>query len=319
MKVFVSWSGDASHAVADALDGWLSDVIQAVEVFFSPRDIRKGSRWFAKLGRELEKSEFAILCLTPENLETPWLLYEAGAVAKRLEESRVVPLLIGLEPEELDDPLRQFNGATLRKGEMRKLVGAINKQLGDKRLPQEKLRKSFDAHWPQLEPKLRAAEKAARDETHLYDYDVFLSSPMAAYETDAEYKAGRAEVKQVFDALKACKLRVFWAAEKIKSMDDFDALGVSVDDDLLAIERSRHFLLIYPEKLATSALFEAGYAFHLGCPAHFFVRDRDDLPFLMQELAGEGHSVAIHEIKEWKDYAGLAKQVKRHWKAWFPI
>jgi hypothetical protein len=318
MKVFVSWSGEASHQVADALSDWLPNVIQAVEVFFSPDDIGKGSQWFGKLGEELEQSDFGILCLTPENLNAPWLLYEAGAIGKRLEESRVVPLLIGLNPEDLDDPLRQFNGATLKKGEIRKLVAAINRQLGDNKLPQKQLKAIFDVFWPQLQPKLRKADKTARSESHLYKYEVFLSSPMAAYHTDEEYKAARADVKQVFDAIRQCELRVFWAAEKIEKMDDFDALGVSVDDDLNAIEQSRHFLLIYPEKLPTGALFEAGYAFHLGCPAHYFVRDRDDLPFLMQELTGLGRPVTIHERKEWKDYADLAKKVKKHKDAWFP-
>ena len=56
MKVFVSWSGNASHDVAKALKDWLPNVIQAVDVFLSSEDIAKGSVWFHELGEVLDES-----------------------------------------------------------------------------------------------------------------------------------------------------------------------------------------------------------------------------------------------------------------------
>jgi len=318
MRVFISWSGEASYLVARSLKEWLPDVIKAVDVFLSSEDIDKGTQWFRELGGELDKSEFGILCLTRDNLSKPWILYEAGAIAKRFDEGRIVPLLIGLEVADLEDPLRQFNPASLKREEMAKVVLAINRRLGSEALSEKKLKSAFDASWPRLVPHLRAATNAASAPAR-FDYDVFLSAPMAAFSDDGQYRAARAEIAKVFTALTiGCGYRVYWAAEKIESIADFDSLDVSVMADLKAIDASRSFMLIYPEKLVTSALFEAGYALARGRPASYFVRQRDDLPFLMRELAGSVPTVKIHTAADWKDFDALAKKVVRHKVAWFP-
>lgn len=318
MKVFVSWSGAASHDVAKALKDWLPNVIQAVDVFLSSEDIAKGSQWFHELGAVLDESGFGILCLTRDNLSAPWILYEAGALGKRFEQSRIVPLLINLEPTDLSGPLAQFNAALLDKDEISKLVASINAELGAEKLTDKQRDKAFQTWWPDLEQTLQQAARKAKADSRKYAYDVFLSTPMAAFSTDAEYRSARAEFKKVFDALKqGCGLSVYWAAENIEKVSDFDTLDVSVLDDLKALQDSGRFVLIYPQKIATSALFEAGYALALNRFSHYFVRDRDDLPFLMRELGGSNSSVRIHTDQDWKDYDDLAAKMKKYRSKWF--
>ncbi|MGA7181309.1 MAG: toll/interleukin-1 receptor domain-containing protein [Thiobacillaceae bacterium] len=317
MKVFVSWSGDASHDVAKALKDWLPNVIQAVDVFLSSEDIAKGSVWFNELGNVLDESAFGIVCLTRDNLSAPWILYEAGALGKRFEHSRVVPLLIGLKVPDLSGPLSHFNAALLDKDEIARLVAAINAQLGAAKLGDKQLDTAFATWWPSLEESLQAAAKKAAAGAQSFAYDVFLSTPMAAFATDEEYKAGWTQFKKVFDALKGEGLKVYWAAEQIDSMVKFDSLDVSVLDDLKALQQSRCFALLYPQKLASSALFEAGYALALKRFSHYFMRDRKDLPFLMREIAGPNSNVRIHTDQDWKDYDDLAAKVHNYKDKWF--
>jgi hypothetical protein len=70
MKVFISWSGPRSRAVAELLKGWLVDVIQAIGPWMSSY-IEKGARWVSELSEELEQSKLGIICLTQDNLSSP--------------------------------------------------------------------------------------------------------------------------------------------------------------------------------------------------------------------------------------------------------
>ena len=129
MKVFISWSGQRSKQLGEALRDWLPAVIQAVKPYFTPEDIDKGSRWEGEIARELSDSHFGLLCLTPENLNAPWLLFEAGALSKNLDKSKVCPLLYSLEPADVAFPLAQFQAAKFEKGEILRIVRIMNKGL----------------------------------------------------------------------------------------------------------------------------------------------------------------------------------------------
>jgi hypothetical protein len=98
MKVFISWSGVRSKAVAQTLHDWLPQVMNAVEPWMSSEDMRKGSLWRLTLAEELESTHVGVICLTPENLRAPWLLFEAGALSKlyREKDAHVCTYLIGM-------------------------------------------------------------------------------------------------------------------------------------------------------------------------------------------------------------------------------
>jgi hypothetical protein len=94
MKVFISWSGPKSQAVAIALRDWIPLLFQAVEPWVSSADIQAGSRWTTELPKNLENSNFGILCMTKDNLTAPWLVFEAGALFRSLPLGQVVPFLL---------------------------------------------------------------------------------------------------------------------------------------------------------------------------------------------------------------------------------
>jgi hypothetical protein len=105
MRVFLTWSGPRSRAIASALRTWIPDVLQGVDCFMSEEDIEPGEQWLKRILDELEDSDIGILCLTPENIDARWLLYEAGFFAACTKQKRVVPLLHDLETKDVVSPL----------------------------------------------------------------------------------------------------------------------------------------------------------------------------------------------------------------------
>ncbi|HEX6731260.1 MAG TPA: hypothetical protein VF074_14645, partial [Pyrinomonadaceae bacterium] len=107
MSVFICWSGTRSHEIAKAVEKLLKDM-KVPRVFVSDH-IEKGAAWFDTILVELQESQVGIVCLTSENLGSPWMHFEAGALAR------------GLSPESkntarsVDSPGRQTGAAAHEK------------------------------------------------------------------------------------------------------------------------------------------------------------------------------------------------------------
>lgn len=151
VKVFISWSGDTSLKVAQLLRDWLPYVINAIEPYVSSEDIDKGARWSTDIAKELEDSTFGILCVTRDNLNAPWLSFEAGALSKTMEKSFVTPLLFDIKRSEVQGPILQFQSTIIEKDDIKRLLKTLNKACGEASIPDERLDKSFDVWYPTLE------------------------------------------------------------------------------------------------------------------------------------------------------------------------
>lgn len=95
--------------------------------------------------------------MTQENKNKPWILFETGALAKGLTTNRVCTFLIDLNPEDLQDPLGQFNHTTPQKSSVWELARTINDCLGDKALDERILEQVFETYWPQFDEKFKLA------------------------------------------------------------------------------------------------------------------------------------------------------------------
>jgi hypothetical protein len=157
MDIFISWSGARSLAVAEALRDWLPMIINAAKPFLSVADIDKGARWSSEIATRLEKAKAGIICLTPTNVGSHWILFEAGALSKTVQNTYVCPLLIGLKPADVKGPLAQFQFTTTSKADMLQLFKTLNSALGDTALTEAHLEKAFALVWPQLGEELKKA------------------------------------------------------------------------------------------------------------------------------------------------------------------
>lgn len=163
MKVFLSWSGERSKAVAELLNEWLCCVIQAARPWVSTRDLDRGSLWFSEINDQLKDTSVGIICLTQENRVRPWILFEAGALAKGLSTARVCTLLIDLEPKDVEDPLAQFNHTYPTEESMFNLVRTLNTALGVNGLDPRVLEQVFETYWPQFDKKFKDIVKNIKD------------------------------------------------------------------------------------------------------------------------------------------------------------
>jgi len=151
MKVFISWSGERSKRVAELLDGWLQCVIQAVTPWMSSKDIDRGALWFTEINDQLANTTVGIVCITKENRNKPWILFESGALAKGLSSNRVCTFLIDLVSTDLENPLAQFNHTLPSKEGVWSLVRTINSSLKDLALKEAVLERAFNTYWPQFD------------------------------------------------------------------------------------------------------------------------------------------------------------------------
>ena len=115
-RTFISWSGEPSLTIARSLRDWLGNVINAANPWMSGEDIAAGALWSQEVSEALSATDIGVLCVTIRNQRSPWLNFEAGALAKALNQSRVIPYLVGLSAGELEGPLKQFQAAAAGPG-----------------------------------------------------------------------------------------------------------------------------------------------------------------------------------------------------------
>lgn len=166
MKVFISWSGKRSKKLANALKEWIPYIVQHADPWVSDKDISAGERWAQKIAGELESSNFGILCITPENISSEWILFEAGALSKAMQDAKVIPLLFGLELSELSGPLSQFQALKVDEQGMLDTLKAINEASANK-TNENTIEQLVPALWSQFQEKLDAIPKIAEAEKHM--------------------------------------------------------------------------------------------------------------------------------------------------------
>lgn len=160
MKIFLSWSGARSRAIASAFNDMLPHVIQAIEPFFSA-EIERGAKYLEELDRALQSTGFGIVCLTPDNLTSQWIHYEVGALWKT-PGSRIWTFLHGIDKSGIPFPLGTFQHTGETKSDVLALLQSINRTLptaGNLQVSPEVLTRSFEVAWPSFEAKLEAAGK----------------------------------------------------------------------------------------------------------------------------------------------------------------
>ena len=131
-KVFISWSGKetASFKVAKKLYEWLPLVLQSTEPFMSD-NITVGTDFINQIMSNLSSAKVGIICITKENVTSPWLNFEAGALSNVViaNEGVAIPILIGMTTDELSkcsSPIKNFQAVEFNESGISKMLSSIN-------------------------------------------------------------------------------------------------------------------------------------------------------------------------------------------------
>lgn len=138
--------------------------------------------------------------------------------------------------------------------------------------------------------------------------NLFISSPMSAM-PDFDYNYVRSQVLALIDFLhdSFCQLDIYYSGELIESTVSFDNPVQSFKNDVNALDACSGFLLVYPEKIATSALVELGYALARKVPIILITKNKSILPYMIRELdkSLENALIIEYENKSLIDYLNL--------------
>ncbi|MDE0356298.1 MAG: toll/interleukin-1 receptor domain-containing protein [Gammaproteobacteria bacterium] len=166
MDIFVSWAGPDSHAVALVLRRWLPHVLSFVRPWVSSEDIRKGTRWSDELWARLQETSDCLVCLTPGAVRSPWVNFEAGAVARAVGgQAHVSPILLGSSPGDLGGkPLAMFQCTEFTRRDIERLIKAIN-AVAVTPLPESEVLRRFRRQWATLRDEIGRIHIASADDS----------------------------------------------------------------------------------------------------------------------------------------------------------
>lgn len=186
--IFISWSGDASRMIAETMKSWLLTIFsEKIDVFFTPEDIEAGRRWSTELAGNLQKCDIGIFIYTPQNLESLWMAFEAGALSKKVESGRVIPVVFGANVTDIKPPISQFQARRFDADSILKTLEDINNLLPEKK-NKDDLKSYMKFSWQVLEHHVTQALEllqgnVAAHETNIGEvldnmYSLMRSSPL---------------------------------------------------------------------------------------------------------------------------------------------
>ena len=301
MKVFISWSGNTSLKVAQIFREWLPLVIQSIEPYVSSEDIDKGARWSTDIAKELEDSTFGILCVTKDNIEAPWLSFEAGALSKTMEKSFVTPFLFDIKRSDVQGPILQFQSTIFEKDDIKKMVKTLNKACGEAGISAVRLDKSFDVWYPTLKKGLNELKE--------------ISSHKGTDEEKGTEEIGRSsEILEEILELSRDNQKLLRSPDA-KLYDDIEKIKESIEENF------KRNIILYEQnrtrrKYSSMFIEEIMHMTHIGSSYRFLMvlsLVKDDYPWIYDMgkelndiLKGENKykdkSLAISEFKDMIDF-----------------
>lgn len=296
-KIFISFARENSKEIAKALKNVLETKVFAgfnLECFVSDLDIASGEDWWIKIRKELKSCKMGILCITKENLNAPWIYYEAGAmVAQNLS---VIPLLISCDFQALSStPIKNQATNFYDQAKFLEMLCIIKRKMGFNTLTDDQVKTLGKVAYSNLKTELEPVLSKLRDmrvfnEKYVYPNTVnairkntiYVSAPMSSISPD-EYKELRDFILRLEKILKKVGFTdVFCPILEKEDPNHFDGKTKAVKDNFPLLKETDSLLIIYPKRIPSSALIESGYGIALSKKMVIFYNVKEGLPYMLQ-------------------------------------
>jgi hypothetical protein len=223
-NIFISWSKPQAKAAALALRDWLPRVIQASRPWMSEMDIQKGKPWLDELMGALAGLKLAIVCLTPEGLSEPWVLFEVGVICRALDpDTRIWTYLLGgLRQSDVPNPLGIFQHTVATKDDTVKLLRSINHAMAERAISDELLKDQFELRWKELDERLLALPVPSKPVDSTRSNEEMFSEIVEAIRAGA---ASGKTVEQLRDDVRGLRESVAQVMEILRPSGLFGAIG----------------------------------------------------------------------------------------------
>jgi hypothetical protein len=139
-------------------------------------------------------------------------------------------------------------------------------------------------------------------------YNLYLISPITSVTPEQYKEIHEAAMYFVSNLRSRCsKFTVYYPGENIIDNTQPDIASVYWSRNVEnIISKSENFVLFYPEKVATSALIELGFAIALKKPVHIFVPQKDIMPFLLRDPPPN-----VHIIEYGRNFSDFKKVIDK--------
>ncbi|NLC17708.1 MAG: TIR domain-containing protein [Clostridiales bacterium] len=147
-NIFLSWSKRLAKEIAEQFKADLEFIFGSrVNVFLSSEDIKPGEKAFYEINRRLSITNYGIFFITDESRYSPWIYYEAGAIAKDEQKCRVMVLRINVDQSALaETPLQQYQNCGLNEDGYRRIFMGIY-ELCEEKDKEATVRERIMARW----------------------------------------------------------------------------------------------------------------------------------------------------------------------------
>lgn len=294
--IFISHASEDKSDIAEPLAQHLKKL--GLKVWLDKFELTVGDSLRRSIDQGLAQSRFGVVVLSHNFFKKEWPQRELDGLAARDDGKEKV--LLPIWHNITSDEVTRFSPMLADR------LG-VSTRNGIKHVSQQILRAIKRENEPRMAKRKGSSNKAQRS---IYKYDAFLSSPVTSFQPGRKYQAHRKRMLRLKDMLiQQCKLKkIFYPGVDTTNYRELKLPDIAVKDGFKAIEESKYYILVYPDHLLSSVLVEAGYALALGKYSIYFVRDKNDLPYLLRVANQVFSFVKVYEYKDFKDLGRLIQQ-----------